>query len=136
MHRFGLISRPLEVLISLAFLRIIWQVQSTFLILLFPRDNIYQAISIIIAVKVLLASLTCLYAIRTTFPKTPSYIAILLAICYAFSGYAIVMYQITAWMDIVYLFPILWLGLKKVLMARNRICTSSPLRYRSSCVSI
>ena len=86
-----------------------------FLILLFPRDNIYQAISIIIAVKVLLASLTCLYAIRTTFPKTPSYIAILLAICYAFSGYAIVMYQITAWMDIVYLFPILWLGLKKVL---------------------
>ena len=67
-----------------------------FLILLFPRDNIYQAISIIIAVKVLLASFTCLYAIRTTFPKTPSYIAILLAICYAFSGYAIVMYQITA----------------------------------------
>lgn len=86
-----------------------------FLILLFPRDNIYQAISIIIAVKVLLSSLTCLYAIRLTFPKTPSYMAILLAISYAFCGYSIVMYQITAWMDIVYLFPILWLGLKKVL---------------------
>lgn len=85
------------------------------LIALFPRDNIYQAISIIIAVKVLLSGLTAYYAISKSFPKSKEYISILLAIMYALSGFSIVMYQITAWADIVYLFPLLFLGLKKTL---------------------
>ena len=87
----------------------------SFLILLFPRNDIYQAISILIAIKVLLSGLTCLYFIRTYFKKAPHYISVLLAILYAFSGYQLLLYQITAWIDIVYLFPLLLIGLKKVL---------------------
>lgn len=84
-------------------------------ILLFPRSDIYLAISIIIALKVLAASLTCLYFLKTYFKKNSIWLNIFLAIIYAFCGYSLSMYQITPWMDVVYLFPLLMIGLKKVL---------------------
>ncbi len=87
----------------------------TFILLLFPRENIYLAVSIVVALKVLLSSLTCLYFIRYYFKKLPSALSIFLALCYAFSGYCLSMYQITPWMDIMYLFPLLMIGFKKVL---------------------
>lgn len=87
----------------------------SFLVLLFDRDQIYLAVSIIIALKVLLASLTSLYFIRTFFKKLPNMLAVLLAIIYAFSGYTMIMYQITPWMDAVYMLPLIMIGLKKVL---------------------
>ncbi|MEG1495310.1 MAG: YfhO family protein [Bacilli bacterium] len=85
------------------------------LILLFPRENIYQAISLIIVFKVALSGLTSLYFFLTNFKKLPHYISVLLALLYAFCGYNIVLYQITAWIDIVYLFPLLLIGMKKLL---------------------
>ena len=36
----------------------------TFLLLLFKRENLYLAVSIIVALKMITASLTCLYSIR------------------------------------------------------------------------
>lgn len=87
----------------------------TFILLLFPRGDIYLAVSIVVALKILLSSLTCLYFIRTYFKKLPSSLSIFLALCYAFSGYSLSMYQITPWFDVMYLFPLLMIGLKKVL---------------------
>lgn len=87
----------------------------SFLVLLFPREDIYLAVSFIVAFKILLSSLTCLYFIRYTFKRLPNWIAVLLAICYAFSGYSLAMYQITPWMDVMYIFPLLMIGLKKLL---------------------
>ncbi len=86
-----------------------------FLLLLFPRDDLYLAASLLIACKVWLSSLTALYFIRSYFKKLPSALAIFLALSYAFSGYVLCMYQITSWMDAVYLFPLVVIGLKKVL---------------------
>lgn len=83
--------------------------------LLFPRDEIYLVVSIIVALKVLTASLTCLYFVRTNFKKVSCWLSIFLAIIYAFSGYSLSMYQITPWIDVMYLFPLLIIGLKKVL---------------------
>ncbi len=87
----------------------------SFLILLFDRSDIYLAISILIAVKMLLSSLTSLYFIRTYFKRAPSYLSVLLAILYAFSGYQLLLYQITSWIDIVYLFPLLLMSLIRLL---------------------
>lgn len=87
----------------------------TFLLLLFPREQLYLAVSIVVALKILVSSLTCLYFIRYYFKKIPNAISILLAICYAFSGYSLFMYQITPWMDAMYLFPLVMIGLKKTL---------------------
>ncbi len=85
------------------------------LILLFPREHIYQAISIIIALKVLLCGLTFLAFIRYYFKKLPNYISVFLALLYAFCGYNILFYQITGWIDVVILFPLLMIGYKKLL---------------------
>lgn len=85
------------------------------LILLFPRDQIYLVVSLIVALKIIASSLTCLYFIRTYFKKISCFLSIFLAISYAFSGYSLSMYQITPWIDVMYLFPILVIGLKKVL---------------------
>ncbi len=87
----------------------------SFILLLFPREQIYLAVSIVIALKILVSSLTCLYFIRTYFKKIPSGISVFLALIYAFSGYSLTMYQITPWIDVMYLFPLIVMGLKKVL---------------------
>ncbi len=88
----------------------------TFLLLLFKRENLYLAVSIIVALKAILASLTCLYSVEHLSNKKCSpVLATTLALSYAFSGYFLSLYQITAWMDAMYLFPLLILGLKRVI---------------------
>lgn len=87
----------------------------SFLVLLVKRTDIYLVVSIIIALKILCSSLTCLYAIRTFYKKLPPLLSILLAIVYAFSGYSLMMYQITPWIDAMYMLPLIVIGLKKVL---------------------
>lgn len=87
----------------------------SFITLLVKREEIYLVVSVIIAFKILISSLTCLYTIRTFFKKLPSLLSVLLAIIYAFSGYSIIMYQITPWIDAMYMFPLIIIGLKKVL---------------------
>ena len=101
----------------------------SFLILLFPRDEIYLAVSIIVAFKILLSSLTCLYFIRYYFKKLPSMLSVLLAIIYAFSGYSLIMYQITPWIDVMYTFPILMIGLKKLLDLEKPVLYVITLTY-------
>lgn len=86
------------------------------LLLLFPRSDIYLAVSIIIFVKILIASLTSLYSIRVLFKKKLGcMISVVLAISYAFCGYNLWMFQITPWMDAMYLFPLVVVGLKKIM---------------------
>jgi uncharacterized membrane protein YfhO len=85
------------------------------LILLVPRDYIYLMVSVIIAFKIMACSITCLYFLRTYFKKLPHLLSMLLAIIYAFSGYSLIMYQITPWIDAMYMFPLILIGLKKVL---------------------
>ena len=85
------------------------------LVLFVPRDYIYLMVSVIIAFKILFCSITCLYFLRTYFKKLPSLLSVLLAIIYAFSGYGLMMYQITPWIDVMYMFPLILIGLKKVL---------------------
>lgn len=85
------------------------------LTLLVKRENIYLMVSVIIGLKILLSSLTCLYVIRKYYKKIPMLLSVLLAIIYAFSGYSLVMYQITPWIDAMYMLPLIFVGLKKVL---------------------
>lgn len=88
----------------------------TFLFLLFKRENLYLAVSIVIALKMITASLTCMYSIRVLLKdKCPFLLAVILSISYAFSGYSLILYQITPWIDAMYLFPLIVVGLKKVL---------------------
>jgi len=88
----------------------------SFILLFLPRNDIYLAVGIIVFVKILIASLTSLYSIRYLFKKRlGSIISVVLALSYAFSGYNLWMWQITPWMDAMYLFPLVVVGLKKVM---------------------
>jgi len=86
------------------------------ILLLFEREKIYLAVSIVIALKCLTAGLTFTYAIRYLFKEKLSVLLqTILALSYAFSGYFFCLYQITPWMDAMYLLPLVMIGLKKVL---------------------
>lgn len=86
------------------------------LLLLFERDKIYLAVSILIGLKCILSSITMLYALRFIFKdKISNLLAVFLALSYAFSGYFFNLYIITPWMDSLYLFPLVVVGLKKTL---------------------
>jgi len=86
------------------------------ILLFFPREDLYLAVSIVIALKVLASALTCLYSIQVLGKKKcPFLLSAILALSYAFSGYSLILYQITPWMDAMYLFPLVLVGLKKVL---------------------
>jgi len=88
----------------------------SFLLLIFPRDTIYLAVSLVVALKILITALTALFSLRVLFKdKLSFFVSIILALSYAFSGYTLLMWQITPWMDAVYLFPLVVVGLKKVL---------------------
>lgn len=87
----------------------------TALLLLFPRDKIYEATSLIIMGKMVLSSITSYYYLNTYFKKVKNNYKILLSLLYTFSIYSLFYYSITAWMDGMYLFPLLLIGLKKLL---------------------
>lgn len=83
-------------------------------VLLFKRNDIYLAISLVVALKIILSSITCLYSLKYIFKKD-NLMFVPLSLLYAFSGYTLVCYQITSWMDVVYMFPLIVVGLKKLI---------------------
>lgn len=85
------------------------------LALLVPREYIYLIMPTMVAFKVTACSITCLYFLRKYFKNIPPFLQSLLAIIYAFSGYSLIMYQITAWIDAMYMLPLVIIGLKKLL---------------------
>lgn len=88
----------------------------TLLLLLFERSDIHLAVSIIISLKCIISSITMLYALRNIFKeKQNNFLFIIISLGYAFSGYFFNLYQITPWMDAVYLFPLVAVGLRKAL---------------------
>jgi len=84
------------------------------LILLVERSKIHLFISIIIVLKIIICNLTCLYMNKKLFKNTHSLLSVLLAILYGFSAYSINYYQITSWIDVMYMLPLIVIGLKKL----------------------
>ncbi len=87
----------------------------SFLVLLFGRSSIYQVVNIIVFLKMIVSGITALMFFRKFFPQVKTLPKVLFSLLYAFSSYSLLHYQITAWIDGVYLFPLLLIGLKKIL---------------------
>ena len=84
-------------------------------LLLFPRNMLLYGTSLVIVLKFLIAALSCLYFLSKYFKKINTPYQILLSLLYTFSSYSFSLYVITSWMDSVYIFPFLMIGLKKLL---------------------
>ncbi len=84
------------------------------LVLLVDRSKIYLVVSVIVVLKIVLCNVTCLYMIKKLFKNINSYLSVFLALFYGFSIYSLNYYLITSWIDAMYMFPLIVIGLKKL----------------------
>ena len=85
------------------------------IILLFQRSDIPQAVSLIVLGKIVLSAITCNIFLDKKFDKLSNFYKCFFSILYALSTYNLSLYIITGWIDVVYLFPLLLLGLDKII---------------------
>ena len=91
----------------------------TFLVLLFQRNDIPNAVNIIVLLKIVLSAITCNCFLDKKFKDLGDFYKYFFSIIYALSTYNLSLYIITGWIDIVYLFPLLLLGLDELLNLRK-----------------
>ncbi len=86
----------------------------TFLVAFIQKGDMYHFVNILILLKMMVCSLTASLFFIALFKKLSIAQTTALSVMYAFSGYAMFYYQNQVWLDIMYLFPILLLGLNKL----------------------
>ena len=82
------------------------------LILFVERNKIYLFVSIIVVLKLVLCNLTCCYMLKKLFKNMNSYLSVFLALLYGFSIYGLAYYQMSSWIDAMYILPLIIVGLK------------------------
>ncbi|MBQ7064215.1 MAG: YfhO family protein [Firmicutes bacterium] len=85
------------------------------LVVFVPKTWIFQFFQLLILVKMMLCSLTAYYFLRRRYPRMRAAAVTALACMYAFSGYILMFYQNIVWLDAAYLFPLLMVGLDRML---------------------
>ena len=85
------------------------------LILLFQRSDIPQAVSLIVLGKIVLSAITCNIFLDKKIDKLSNFYKCFFSVLYALSTYNLSLYIITGWIDVVYLFPLLLLGLDRII---------------------
>jgi len=91
----------------------------TFLVALFDKADMGDAFNLIIILKLMTASVTCTLLLRT---KTNRFaLSVFPSVLYAFSGYAMMYYQIAQWLDVFYMFPLLFMGLERMIAGRSNL---------------
>lgn len=83
----------------------------TFIVLLFKRVNIPQAVSVIVLLKMIMSAITCNYFLDKVFNKINDFYKVFFSVLYALSTYCLSLYIITGWIDVVYMFPLVLYGL-------------------------
>lgn len=86
----------------------------SFLVLFFGHKNITEAISVMILLKAVLASMSFAYYLKYSFKRNDSSIAAF-GTLYAFCGYFVAYYWNVMWIDSMYLFPFVILGIEKII---------------------
>ena len=86
----------------------------TLLILAFGHENITEAISLMIALKSVASACTFAYYLKQAFHREDASIAAF-GVLYAFCGYFIAYYWNIMWIDAMYLFPLVVLGIERII---------------------
>ena len=95
----------------------------SFLVLLVPAEKIYLFVNILILLKMMTCAGTAELWLRRCFPALGGVQAAAAAVMYAFSGYAMCYYQNIVWLDVMALFPLLLIGLDRL------VSQGKPLAY-------
>ncbi|MBE5765529.1 MAG: hypothetical protein E7339_08065 [Clostridiales bacterium] len=86
----------------------------TYLVLFFEKSAMPLAVNIMVVLKLATSALTFALWLKYYVKNANPVLVIALSVAYAFSGWAMMYYQILSWLDTYYLFPLLLLGLHKL----------------------
>ena len=89
--------------------------------LLVGHKNMPEAIAIMIILKAITASYTFSYFIRKKYTPEESPLTSAFGVLYACSGYFIAYYWNVMWIDSFYLFPLVMLGIDKIIKDINKL---------------
>ncbi len=92
----------------------------TFLVTLVNKADMYHFVNILVVLKMMVCALTASVFFSRQFNKLNTAQNVALSVMYAFCGYTMFYYQNQVWLDVMYLFPILLLGLAQ-LVEEDRI---------------
>lgn len=84
------------------------------LVLVFGHENITEAISTLILLKAVLSACSFTYYLKSSIGKNNAATAAF-GVLYAFCGYFVAYYWNVMWMDAMYLFPLVILGIEKII---------------------
>lgn len=84
------------------------------LVLVFGHENITEAISTLILLKATLSACSFTYYLKSSIGKNNAATAAF-GVLYAFCGYFVAYYWNVMWMDAMYLFPLVILGIEKII---------------------
>lgn len=87
----------------------------SFLVVFFEKADIPLLMNIILVLKLCVCSLTSALYFEKRFKNLSLSFKIILSVCYAFCGYGMMFYQNIIWLDVMYLFPILMLGIHSLI---------------------
>lgn len=83
----------------------------SFLVIFFEKADIPLLMNMILVLKLCVCASTAALYFEKRFKNLSIGFKIILSVCYAFCGYAMLFYQNIIWLDVMYLFPILMLGI-------------------------
>ena len=86
-----------------------------------PKEEMIYFVNIMVIMKLTLCSFTAAIYFRYCKKTANGAITVSLSLMYALCGYGMLFYQNIMWLDIMYLFPVLMIGLKKLTKERKSI---------------
>lgn len=90
----------------------------SFIIFFFERENLTNAISVIILVKAVLSAMSFALYLKLSY-KRSSYVTVGFALLYAFCGYFLAYYWNVMWLDALYLLPMVVYGIERIINKRD-----------------
>ncbi|WP_239256435.1 YfhO family protein [Listeria ilorinensis] len=100
----------------------------SFLVVLFQKDHIVYFMQFVFWAKVFMAGLTMMFFMRHHY-KDKSYSLLLFSTAYALCGYVVVYQSNIMWLDAIYMFPIVLLGVEQLLKNKKYILLILALAY-------
>ncbi len=95
----------------------------SFLVAFVDKQDMSLFMNILVLLKMMVCAATASYFFQTRFSRLPMAAVTALGVMYAFCGYTMMYYQNVVWLDMMYLFPLLLIGMDRLLRLKK------PLMY-------
>ncbi len=94
---------------------------TSWFVLLFSKEKLTDAVSLLIIIKLVVISLCASYAFSKIFPKLTGEKITLLSMIYTFCGYDVQYYTNINWLDVVALYPLLIMALLNMFKGKSKL---------------